>query len=71
MSKKNMVTIKEAANALGVARPTIHYWINRGGLKVVDKKVTRERMVTRTYNVKHIDLDELRRLRGEAPKEDQ
>lgn len=60
-----MVTIKDAAEQLGIAVNSVWWWINKHNVATEDKVVSYEKLVRRTKKVKHVDLEELRRKRGE------
>lgn len=60
-----LVTIAEAAQELGYGTSNVHRLIKQFGLKKHKRQVVRVERVVRRVKVNHIDIDELKRLRGE------
>jgi hypothetical protein len=57
-----MVTIPEAAIALGCAKQNVYQTIERHNIKTTTKKEKRREVVVRTLEVRYVDLDILAKI---------
>lgn len=64
----NMVTIAEAAEALGCSKANIYQKIKRHGIATEKKPRNLRAYSVRVVHTKHVDLDELIRLSEEPGK---
>ena len=61
-----MVTIAEAAEELGCGVSNIHRLIKQHNIKTQKKRITKIEEVVRRINAKHIDIETLKQIRGNA-----
>jgi len=58
-----LVTIKEAAEALGCSKQNIHQAITRHNIPTSTKGILKRTIVERYVKIKHVDLDLLEEIR--------